>query len=319
LGVVVAIEAVFEENERLVPLEELSEESLGELRLREPEALRQLERSLRRHGQLEPLVVFRRQQVFELLDGFKRLQVARELDWHELRVRVAIVDAVGAKVLLLELHGRRGLTSLEEAWLVRALYREHGMSQGNIGARLGRHKSWVCRRLLLAEQLDPVVQADVRLGLLSARAALALVVLPRGNQKRAADVAVRRGMTVRQTALLVADLSDCDPSALEQRLFDWAEGKRSNAPAQPRKARSEADWLVHDINTLRNVGARLEARLLATPSSAFPQGVDEIILRGLLGLLPVLDALANTMRSQLSVNDALDDTPTRQALTQVAT
>ena len=309
---------VFEAPEQAVSLSALSEESLGELRLREPEALRKLERSLRRHGQLEPIVVFRDQQVFEVLDGFKRLEVARELDWDKLRARVAQVDALGAKVLLLDLHGRRGLTALEEAWLVRSLYRGHGMSQGSIGARLGRHKSWVCRRLLLAEQLDPVVQADVRLGLLSARAALALVALPRGNQKPAAEVVARRGLTVRQTELLVADVGDCDPEDRDQRLAKWAEGKRSSEPAAPRKVRSEADWLVHDITTMRNVGARLEARLLSTPSGVFTEGAAEIIRRGLEGLLPVLGALSTTLQAHLDDHDE-DDASAQRALVQVVT
>ncbi|MBK6519966.1 MAG: hypothetical protein IPG04_39000, partial [Polyangiaceae bacterium] len=46
---------------------------------------------------------------------------------------------------------------------MRALYREHGLLQPAIAQRLGRHKSWVHRRLMLVEALDPAVQADVRL------------------------------------------------------------------------------------------------------------------------------------------------------------
>jgi hypothetical protein len=42
----------------------------------------------------------------------------------EPRVRVADTDALKAKVLLLDLHGRRGRTGLEEAWLVRSLHRD---------------------------------------------------------------------------------------------------------------------------------------------------------------------------------------------------
>lgn len=290
---------MFETPERAVSLSELSEAGLGELRLREPDAVRKLERSLRRHGQLEPIVVFRGDEALEVLDGFKRVHVARELGWQELRARLAEVDALGAKLLLLELHGRRGLTALEEAWLVRSLYRVHGMSQGSIGARLGRHKSWVCRRLLLAEQLDVVVQADVRLGLLSPRAALVLAALPRGNQKDAANVVARRGLTVRQTELLVGELADCDPGDYPQRLAQWAEGKRGSETRLPHKTRSEADWLAHDITTLRNVGARLEARLLSTSSGAFSEGTSELLRRGLHGLLPVLDALIITVRARL--------------------
>jgi ParB/RepB/Spo0J family partition protein len=285
--------------ERLAPLTELSEDALGELRLREPDALRKLEQSLRRHGQLEPLIVFAEDGLLEVLDGFKRLHVVRQLRWAQLRVRVADVGRLQAKLLLLELHGQRGLSTLEEAWLVRSLYRTHSLTQGAIGARLGRHKSWVCRRLLLAEQLDAAVQADVRLGLLAPRAALALVALPRGNQKAAADVVARRALTTRQTELFVQDLLDCEPTLVAQRLADWTQGNRVQDPKRPQKARTEADWIAHDITTLRNVGARLEARLLATPPGTLAEGVEQVLDRGLAGLVPVLDALAKTARRKL--------------------
>lgn len=288
------------EPERLSPLSEFSENALGEIRLREPEAVRRMEQSLRRHGQLEPIPAFPESGLLEVVDGFKRLHVARELGWPRLRVRVAALDAVQAKVLLLELHGHRGLTALEEAWLVRSLYRTDQLSQGAIGARLGRHKSWVCRRLLLAEQLDGAIQADVRLGLIKPRAALSLVALPRGNQKAAADVVARRGLTTRQTDLLVRDLTSCSPSEISQHLVDWGQGKPLEDKLHSRKARSEADWIAHDITTLCNVGARLQARLLSTPPGALSEGAEQIIRRGLVGLLPVLDAVTTTVRTKLA-------------------
>lgn len=39
------------------------------------------------------------------------------------------------------LHDPRGLTELEEGWLVGALYREHRLLQPAIAQRMGRHKS----------------------------------------------------------------------------------------------------------------------------------------------------------------------------------
>lgn len=295
-----ATAAVFQATERQLQLSELFEGSLSELRLREPDALRKLERSLRRHGQLEPIVVFSTQGQLQVLDGFKRVHVARELRWPQLCSRVADVDALGAKLLLLDLHGRRGLTALEEAWLVRSLYRDHGLSQGVIGTRLGRHKSWVCRRLLLAEQLDPAVQADVRLGLLAPRAAQALVALPRGNQQAAAAVIARRGLTTRQTELLVSDLSNCQTVDMARRLGEWAEGQVvADDRTRRHKSRSEADWMAHDINTLRNVGARLQARLLSTPPGAYCEGTAQVLRRGLRGLMPVLSALAETVHGSV--------------------
>src|SRR5216110_2888495 len=51
-------------------------------------------------------------------------------------------------------------SELEEAWIVQALVREDGLSQSEVAELLGRHQSWVCRRLALLEKLC----ADVQIG-----------------------------------------------------------------------------------------------------------------------------------------------------------
>jgi hypothetical protein len=66
---------------------------------------------------------------------------------------------------------------LEEAWIIQALVREDGMSQVEVAELLGRHKSWVCRRLALIERLGPKAKDDLRVGLLSPTAARQVVRL----------------------------------------------------------------------------------------------------------------------------------------------
>jgi hypothetical protein len=178
---------------------------------------------------------------------------------------------------------------------VRSLYREDRMSMPQIGAAFGRHKSWVWRRLMLAEALDPVVQADVRLGLLAARAAVALSRLPRGNQQAASTVVVRRGLTVRQTDLLVEELlAQREPAAREALLARRLDGPGPDKPpgASPSRAlRSEADWMGADILRIRELAARLEARLYATPLAVLTPAAAELLRDALVRLLPVLRAL----------------------------
>ncbi len=195
-----------DDHERDLDLAELGD-GLSALRLCEASSLEAMRRSLARHGQLDALSVFPAAGQLEILDGFKRVRAARALGWRTLRARIADVDRTEAKILLVARHDRRGLTELEEAWLIRSLHRDDGLSQPTIAARLGRHKSWVFRRLMLVEALDPAVQADVRLGLLAPRTAMAVSQLPRGNQQGLAAVVIRRGLTVRQTELDVAELA----------------------------------------------------------------------------------------------------------------
>jgi ParB-like chromosome segregation protein Spo0J len=63
---------------------------------------------------------FERGGTLEVLDGFKRLRAARVLGLRDLRALVVDVDVVAATVHMRELHVGRGLTAIEEAWIVRA-------------------------------------------------------------------------------------------------------------------------------------------------------------------------------------------------------
>lgn len=274
-------------------------ERLSGLRLCEAAALDAMRRSLARHGQMTSVVGHVEGEQVEIIDGFKRLKAARALGLASLRMQLVVIDAVGAKLMIAGLHEGRGLTELEEGWLVRSLYREDRLGQAAIAQRLGRHKSWVCRRLMLVEALDAAVQADVRLGLLPPRAAVALGRLPRGNQHAAAGLVVRRGLTVKQSELLVAELLECDDDAArEARVARYMDGPGPTARpgVRPtRAARAEADWLATDVATAVRVAARLQARLVAAPVAVHGAEAAELIVAGLRGLHPVLVALVRTI------------------------
>jgi ParB/RepB/Spo0J family partition protein len=286
-----------EATERTVRVEVLGER-LCALRLCETDALTRMQRSLASVGQVSAISVFTPDGGgLELLDGFKRLRAAKALGWTELRAQVLAVDMVGAKIALTLLHERGGLTELEEAWLVRSLYREDHLSQPEIARRLSRDKSWVSRRLLVAEGLDDAVQADVRLGLLSPSAAAALARLPRRNQRPAAQVVARTGMTFRQTARMVEEVLACaDEPARDEAIERWRVAPPSRAAPHPaRRARSDAEWLLGDVATMTRVAARLEARLLAQPLAALGARAGELCANALTALAPVLAALGRTI------------------------
>jgi len=283
---------------RSAPLTELGEK-LGSLRLGDEAALAAMRQSLAHHGQLQPLVVFEGDGLLQVIDGFKRLHAARALGWDSLMVTITGAHPVEAKVQLVELQQGQALTELEEGLVIRSLHREDGLSQGAIAERMGRHKSWICRRLLLVEGLDPVLHAHLRLGLVKARAAVAIAALPRGNQVEAAEVVARRGLTVRQTTRMVAELQAApNPAQWQARLCGWREGRRDPIARRhvPRVVRSEAEGIAADVATLCRICARLEARLLARPLIAHGAGSHITLSRALDGLLPVLDALLVSIR-----------------------
>jgi ParB-like chromosome segregation protein Spo0J len=130
---------------------------------------------------LAPVAACVREQKLELLDGFKRWSAAWQVaGLTTLSVRVLELDERTAKAAILGLNQDQGVTrELEEAWVVQGLVRDDGMTQVEAAHLLGRHKSWVCRRLALLEKLSVAVKEDLRLGLLGPALARQLAAMRR--------------------------------------------------------------------------------------------------------------------------------------------
>jgi len=214
---------------------ELKPEEIGEhygrYRLHVPEAERIMAKSLERYGQLSPIVVCRREDRYELVDGFKRLGAARHLAQCEhLSARLLEADERTVKAAIYGLNRASGRTrELEEAWIIHALVREDGMSQVEVAELLGRHKSWVCRRLALIERLGTKAREELRVGLLTPTAARQMVRLPQGNQEEVLDAVRRESLSGAELAGVVDLWLGCSHRSQQQYIL-----------AHPREALSQA-------------------------------------------------------------------------------
>jgi len=278
-------------------------EALCAVRLCPPDAQAEMRQSLSKLGQLTPMQVYSANGKLEVIDGFKRLHAARAMSWPRLRAELQPVDAAGAKVQLWRCNAGTGLCELEEAWLVRALYRDDQLTQPQIGQLLGRHKSWVCRRLMLAEGLTDEVTADVRLGLLSATAGAELSRLQRCNQGAAAHAAASRGLTTRQVVRLVDGLLGADSERAQTELLESA-GTTAAVPGRRARQRAPAEQLVADAFAMKRLSVRLNARLLERPLSSFGADGAALAAKELMDLRAALAALSATLALRLTVKES---------------
>jgi ParB-like chromosome segregation protein Spo0J len=229
---------------------------------------RAMRQSLERYGQLSAVVGCRRGEVVEVLDGFKRVAAARELSWERVSVRFVDADERGAKAAIFGLNQVGGRTQeLEEAWIIHALVREDGMSQVEVAELLGRHKSWVCRRLALLERLCPEAKEDLRLGVLTPTMGRELVRLPQGNQPEVVEVIERESLTRSELQGLVDLVLGCSDE--EQRRFvlqhprdalTQAYGAPRTTPADPRLSPA-GNRLAKRLGLLQELLARMEGWL----------------------------------------------------------
>ena len=179
----------------------------GVYRIVSPRADAAMVQSMRKYGQIAPVVCVKGPGGFELIDGFKRLRACRSLNQPTLRVKTMEVRGRVCKAALIQLNqSGRSINEMEEALVVQSLHREDGLTQAEIAVLVGRDKSWVSRRISLIERLSEEVQEDIRLGLISVITGRALAKLPRGNQKEAAETIFKRRYTTREAAKLIGYL-----------------------------------------------------------------------------------------------------------------
>lgn len=255
-------------------------------RLADPEAEEAMAGSLRRWGQLAPVVACVRNDKLELLDGFKRHAAARQIAGMTLSVRVLEVDEPTAKAAILGLNrGQRATRELEEAWIVQGLVRDDQMTQVEAAHLLGRHKSWVCRRLALLEKLSVAVKEDLRLGLVGPSLARQLTRLPTGNQEALLALTRRETLTAQEVSGVIDLLQGASP---EQASFVLQKPREAlalvhsmpTALKDPRLSRA-GNWLAKYLAQALEALVRVE-NWLRTPNERELRAQDREILQPLL-------------------------------------
>jgi len=156
-------------------------------RIKRPEALLPLMRSLEKWGQRRPVSVVRSDSSSHVLvDGYLRVEALRRCGKDTVLAEVWLCGEMEALLQVLMREQERRWEALEEASLIRELHDRHELSQESIASLLGKDKSWVCRRLSLLSALPEEILDAVRSGELSPWAAgRILAPLARANPKHA--------------------------------------------------------------------------------------------------------------------------------------
>ena len=156
-------------------------------RLIQPKADLLMARSLAKYDQLAPVIYCQLEGSLVLVDGFKRLRALRTLKGvTSLQARLLEVGEHAAKAAIFNLNLVTSKPNeLEESWIIYALVHDDGLPQIEVAQMLGRHKSWVNRRLALIERLTQKAREALRLGLLTPTQAHHLTQLQRCNQNAA--------------------------------------------------------------------------------------------------------------------------------------
>jgi ParB family chromosome partitioning protein len=189
-----------------VPLDRIDPNPEQPRRLVEAESLQQLADSILQHGVLQPVVVRRAGERYELVVGERRWRAARAAGLRSIPAVVADVEPQDRLALaLVENVQRCDLNPIELGYAFRALA-ETGATQEEIGRRVGLDRSTVANHLRLLE-LPREFQEDVESGRLTAGHAKALLQVANPERRRQLrDRVVSEDLSVRAAEQLGRNL-----------------------------------------------------------------------------------------------------------------
>jgi ParB family chromosome partitioning protein len=175
-------------------------------------SLESLAESIRSHGIVQPLLVRRRGDGYELIAGERRWRAAKLAGISRVPVVVKEVpDGSLLEIALIENIQRENLNPIEEAQAYKKLIETVGLTQEALATRVGRDRSYITNYLRLLRLPDDVQQL-VKEGRLSTGHARALLALSHQDlQRRIARQIIDGGLSVRATEQLVQKASEEKP------------------------------------------------------------------------------------------------------------
>ncbi len=182
------------------------------------QALDELSQSIKENGVLQPILVRKHGEEFQIIAGERRWRAAQRAGLHEVPVIVKELDDSSAfAVALIENIQRSDLNAIEEALAYERLLAEHDFTQEALAQRVGKDRSTITNSIRLLK-LPERVRTFVVEGKLSMGHARALLGLeePKLIEKAALEL-VQNGGSVRDAEKLVQKLKAGDDAAPKEK------------------------------------------------------------------------------------------------------
>lgn len=219
------------------------------------ESIAELAQSIQQVGLLQPLLVRKVDDGYELVAGERRLRAVTSLGMGKVAciVQQDIEDESSAMMALIENLQREDLHYLEEAQCYQKLLETYGLTQEELANRLGKSQSSIANKLRLLKLSDEV-KAAMTEKRLSERHARALLKLTDDKQRLdAVERIAEKGLSVKETEQMV-----------EKTLNKAYDEKQDGAKPRPKLMRIVRDYRLfmntinQAVNQLRESGMTVE-------------------------------------------------------------
>jgi ParB family chromosome partitioning protein len=168
------------------------------------QSIEELAQSIQEKGVIQPLLVRRKGDYYELIAGERRLRAAKSLSLKEIPIIIKDVeDRDSLELALIENIQRQGLNPIEEAHAFQYLIDKFQVTQEKISAALGKARATITNTLRLLK-LPKEIQDEIKKGRISFAHGRALLEIEDENhQRRLAQEIISKDLSVRELESLI--------------------------------------------------------------------------------------------------------------------
>ncbi len=258
-----------------IPLSKIKPNPFQPRKTFRPEDLQELTQSIKEKGVLQPIMVRKKGEIWEIIAGERRFRASQKLGLLTVpAIEIQASDVEALELALIENLQRTDLSVLEEAEGYLRLQEEFNMTQEQIAIKVGKDRATVANAMRLL-RLTPEVKNLVASGKLTAGHARVLAALSNPlDQRKWADKIIREGYSVRETEKWLQDqkgptkktknslkAKDANVLKLEEGLRHWLGTKVSVRTAGRQRGSVSFEYYSLDdldriLNLFRKAGYR---------------------------------------------------------------
>lgn len=213
--------------------------------------LEELAESIRNHGIIQPVVLRRSENGYEIVAGERRYRAARKAGLKKLPCIIKeLTDEENMLLAIIENMQREDLNPIEEAEGLSNMIEKYGMTQEQISKSVGKSRPYISNAIRLL-RLPDAVREYTRAGTLSAGHARAIAGIEKENEQLlVAEKTIKDGMSVRALEKYIASMNrekkppkekGTDVLRMEEELKDIF-GTKINISRSPKKGKIEIEY-----------------------------------------------------------------------------
>jgi ParB family chromosome partitioning protein len=208
--------------------------------------LQELADSIKEKGILEPLIVRRAAEGYEIVVGERRWRAAQKAGLKEIPVLLKeLDDREVLELSLIENLQRDDLNPLEEAEAYKRLTEEFGLNQEELGSRLGKDRSTVANTLRLLKLPYEVREQLLRNRITPGHARAILSLESREKQKELCGLVIQKGLSVREAENLAKR---------------WSKTSRKVTASEKKRGDLESQLIALGDSLRRHLGTKVQIR-----------------------------------------------------------